>query len=109
MLVTWLPLGEAIALAIVWRMLQMASELVCLGGLLGRRRVVGEEIPSAAVEVDPVLRQQVHPHERWLAEVHGRAALLYGEALESFDDEVRRIEASIESIRQGRFLEALVL
>jgi hypothetical protein len=41
-------------------------------------------------------------------EVHGRAALLYGDALESFDEEVRRVEASIDSIRKGRFLEALV-
>ncbi len=48
------------------------------------------------------------PYAYGQLDVHGRAALLYGEALESFDDEVRRVEASIESIRQGRFLEALV-
>ncbi|HMB74747.1 MAG TPA: tetratricopeptide repeat protein, partial [Gammaproteobacteria bacterium] len=41
-------------------------------------------------------------------EVHGRAALMYGDALESFDEEVRKVEASIESIRKGSFLEALV-
>jgi hypothetical protein len=41
-------------------------------------------------------------------EVHGRAALLYGEALESFDTEVDKLEESIDSIRKGKFLEALV-
>jgi hypothetical protein len=40
--------------------------------------------------------------------VHGRAALLYGDALESFDLEVRRLESSIASIREGKFLKALV-
>ena len=40
--------------------------------------------------------------------VHGRAALLYGEALASFSEEVDKIEASIDSIRKGKFLEALV-
>ncbi|HEX9876762.1 MAG TPA: tetratricopeptide repeat protein [Gammaproteobacteria bacterium] len=40
--------------------------------------------------------------------VHGRAAVLYGNALESFDAEVDKLDASIESIREGRFLEALV-
>jgi len=41
-------------------------------------------------------------------DVHGRAAILYGQALESFDAEARKLEASIESIRKGEFLKALV-
>jgi len=41
-------------------------------------------------------------------EVHGRAALLYGEALASFDTEADKLESSIDSIRKGQFLEALV-
>jgi hypothetical protein len=41
-------------------------------------------------------------------EIHGRAALLYGRAVESFGQELRRGDASIESIRAGRFLQALV-
>ena len=40
-------------------------------------------------------------------DVHGRAAVLYGQALESFDAEIDKIDASIASIRAGRFLEAL--
>lgn len=40
--------------------------------------------------------------------IHGRAALLYGEALESFDTEVDKLDASIDSVRKGDFLKALV-
>ena len=40
--------------------------------------------------------------------VHGRAALLYGQALDSFGAEIGKVDASIRSIREGRFLKALV-
>lgn len=40
--------------------------------------------------------------------VHGRAAVLYGEALDTFIDEHDKLDASIRSVREGRFLEALV-
>ncbi len=40
--------------------------------------------------------------------VHGRAAIHYGQALDSFGVEVDKLNASIESIRDGRFLEALI-
>lgn len=39
---------------------------------------------------------------------HGRAALLYGEALTSFGQELEKVDASIRSIRAGKFLQALV-
>ncbi|RFA26616.1 hypothetical protein CAI21_16810 [Alkalilimnicola ehrlichii] len=41
-------------------------------------------------------------------EVHGKAALLYGKALEEFGNEIARLDASVASIREGKFLEALV-
>ena len=41
-------------------------------------------------------------------ELHGRSALLYGEALEVFEKELARVNASIESVRSGNFLAALV-
>jgi hypothetical protein len=41
-------------------------------------------------------------------EIYGRSALLYGEALDSFSDELSKLDASIKSIREGKFLEALV-
>ena len=40
--------------------------------------------------------------------VHGRAALLYGQAVDTFGNELQKVDASIRSIREGRFLEALV-
>lgn len=40
-------------------------------------------------------------------DVYGRAAVLYAGALNSFNDELKRLDASIESIRQGKFLKAL--
>jgi hypothetical protein len=38
---------------------------------------------------------------------YGKAALLYGRALETFSSEVNRLNDSVESIHEGRFLEAL--
>ena len=40
--------------------------------------------------------------------VHGRAAINYGRALDAFSAEVDKLNASIESVREGRFLEALI-
>ncbi|MEJ2183087.1 MAG: hypothetical protein P8Y66_06155 [Nitrospirota bacterium] len=40
--------------------------------------------------------------------VYGKAALMYGNALEKFSTEVDKLDASIESIREGYFLQALV-
>ncbi|HEY0719907.1 MAG TPA: tetratricopeptide repeat protein [Gammaproteobacteria bacterium] len=40
--------------------------------------------------------------------MHGRAALLYGNALDSFGKELTRLDASIKSIRSGNFLKVLV-
>ena len=41
-------------------------------------------------------------------QVYGRAALLYGQALDSFGKELDKVDASIKSIRAGNFLKALV-
>ncbi|MDH3546911.1 MAG: tetratricopeptide repeat protein, partial [Gammaproteobacteria bacterium] len=40
--------------------------------------------------------------------VHGRAAIFYGRALDSFSAEVDKLNSSIDSIREGKFLEALI-
>jgi tetratricopeptide (TPR) repeat protein len=40
--------------------------------------------------------------------VHGRAAHLYGRAVQTFGEELQKLDASIGSIQQGAFLEALV-
>jgi tetratricopeptide (TPR) repeat protein len=54
--------------------------------------------------------------ESWLAlpyaygklNIHGRAAVLYGKAIDSFQSELSKVDASIANIREGAFLEALV-
>ncbi|MCH9695170.1 MAG: hypothetical protein K0U72_11735 [Gammaproteobacteria bacterium] len=40
--------------------------------------------------------------------IHGRAAIHYGRALDSFGAEIQKLNTSIESIRDGHFLEALI-
>ena len=40
--------------------------------------------------------------------VYGRAAVLYDKALVSFGEELEKVDASIRSIREGKFLKALV-
>jgi len=40
--------------------------------------------------------------------VHGRAAVLYSDALKSFGEELTKVDASVKSIAAGRFLKALV-
>ena len=48
------------------------------------------------------------PHAYASLNLNGRAALMYGHALESFSTQLKRVDASIESIREGRFLTALI-
>jgi len=40
--------------------------------------------------------------------LHGRAAIGYGHALEVFSNQIERVDASIRSIREGQFLNALM-
>lgn len=40
--------------------------------------------------------------------IHGKAAILYGQALESYSKELERVDASIKSIREGKFLAAVI-
>ncbi len=41
-------------------------------------------------------------------EIHGRAAVYYGRALDAFSAEIEKLNESIDSIREGKFLEALI-
>ena len=47
------------------------------------------------------------PHAYASLDLHGRAALMYGRALELFSHQIERVDASIGSIREGQFLDAL--
>ncbi len=48
------------------------------------------------------------PYAYGKLDVHGRAAIAYGTALDAFGAEVEKLNLSIESIRDGKFLEALI-
>jgi predicted negative regulator of RcsB-dependent stress response len=48
------------------------------------------------------------PHAYASLNLYGRAALTYGRALELFSNQIERVDASIGSIREGRFLNALI-
>jgi len=48
------------------------------------------------------------PHAYASLNLYGRAALMYGRALELFSNQIERVDASIGSIREGRFLDALI-
>ena len=48
------------------------------------------------------------PHAYASLNLNGRAALTYGHALDLFSNQLQRVDASIGSIREGRFLKALM-
>ena len=66
--------------------------------------LVEREITDAAVQ-EALLAL---PHAYGQLDVHGRAAVLYANALDSFGGEIEKLDASIASIREGKFLQVLV-
>jgi len=74
------------------------------------RAVVPWDILAEREVTDPAAQEAMLalPYAYGKLDVHGRAAIAYGRALDSFTAEVDKLSASIESIREGKFLEALV-
>jgi tetratricopeptide (TPR) repeat protein len=48
------------------------------------------------------------PHAYASLKLYGRSALMYGRALELFSNQITKVDASISSVQEGRFLKALV-
>jgi tetratricopeptide (TPR) repeat protein len=48
------------------------------------------------------------PHTYADLKLYGRAALTYGHALELYSGQIEKVDASINSIKEGRFLKALI-
>ena len=67
--------------------------------------ILAERSPTDAAVQEAIL---VLPYAYSKLEVHGRAAQLYGRAIETFGSELEKLDASIESVRNGGFLEALL-
>ncbi len=68
-------------------------------GILASREVTDSATQEAMLAL---------PYAYGKLDVHGRAAVYFGQALDAFGIEVGKLEESIESIREGKFLEALV-
>lgn len=66
--------------------------------------LVQREVTDAAVQ-EAMLAV---PYAYGKLNVHSKAALMYGHALENFSAEIDKLGASIKSIREGHFLKALV-
>ena len=74
------------------------------------RAVVPWSLLAQRESTDPAVQEVLLalPYAYSKLGVHGRAALLYEGAVERFAEELAKVDASIESIEGGRFLEALV-
>src|SRR6266702_1216485 len=48
------------------------------------------------------------PHAYASLKLYGRSALMYGRALELFSNQIEKVDASIDSVKQWRFLKALI-
>ena len=90
---------------------------LCCGQALPRQRfrqydralvpwnILVEREPTDAAVQEAMLAV---PHAYASLNLHGRAAIMYGRALEQFSKQIERVDASIGSIREGRFLKALI-
>ena len=67
--------------------------------LLVKRNVTDKAVQEALLAV---------PFAYGKLNIHGKAALAYGNALEAFGSELKKLAASTASIKDGKFLEALV-
>lgn len=67
--------------------------------ILVKRNVTDKAVQEAMLAV---------PYAYGKLNVHGKAALMYGSALEAFGKELSKLDASIKSIREGKFFQALV-
>ncbi|MDW7644327.1 MAG: hypothetical protein SCI25_04745 [Desulfuromonadales bacterium] len=73
------------------------------------RALVPWNILAQREVTDPAVQEALlaAPYAYGKLNVFGRAAVLYGKALEAFGQEIDRLSASIKSVREGKFLEAL--
>ena len=75
-----------------------------------QRAVVPWGILAEREVTDPATQEALLalPYAYGKLNIHGRAAIHYGQALDAFGAEVDKLNASIDSIREGKFLEALI-
>jgi len=67
--------------------------------ILSRRNITDKSVQEIMLGV---------PYAYGKLGIHGKAAILYGQSLEAYNTELERVDASIKSIRQGKFLAAMI-
>ncbi len=67
--------------------------------ILHKREITNESVQESMLAV-PYSYSQLH--------YYGQAALSYGEAMDNFGSEVDRLQVSIKSVREGKFLNAIL-
>ena len=67
--------------------------------MLAKRNITDKSVQEVLLGV---------PYAYGKLSIYGKAAILYGQALESYSNEIERLDASIASIRQGKFLKAVI-
>ena len=67
--------------------------------MLHKRAVTNDAVQEVMLAV---------PYAYGKLEVHGKAAILYGKAMDVFGNEVDRLDRSIKSIREGKFISAIL-
>jgi hypothetical protein len=76
---------------------------------LYERALVPWSILAEREVTDPAVQEALLavPYAYGKLNIYGRAAVLYGKALDSFGKEVDKLGASIKSVKEGKFLQAL--
>ena len=67
--------------------------------MLAKRNITDKSVQEVLLGV---------PYAYGKLDIYGKAAILYGQALESYSNEIERLDTSIASIRQGKFLKAVI-
>jgi Tetratricopeptide repeat len=67
--------------------------------------ILVEREPTDAAVQEAMLAM---PHAYASLNLHGRAAIMYGRALDQYSKQIERVDASVGSIREGSFLKALI-
>lgn len=79
---------------------QEAYEQALVPWLILRKRDITDVAVQEAMLAAPYGYSQL--------KAYGRAAILYGEAVEKFGQEIERVDDSIRSIREGKYLDAML-
>ena len=88
----------------------LASGWAAATGQDFERAVVPWSILAERESTDPAVQEAklALPFAYGELNVHGRAAVVYSAAVNAFGAEIEKLDASVASIRQGKFLDALV-